>query len=1203
MFSRNATDTSLMPRNALCLLFVLGMNVFGLLLPLPDPGGRQLWAETPPTAPMYRWELTAEHVDATRFKPLAGDLPATLTAEEPRFSPQQPCGLSLVAEGKQPQHLVVSPTLRNIKLPEKAISVAAWVQVDKPLPWGGLVGALQDNGSDEKGWLLGYRNSQFCFAINSRGSSKLTYLNAPRPFDPGIWYFVVGTYDGTEQRLYVDGALVATAREQQGDIVMPEDTAFVLGAYRDKDELYGLTGQLEQISLWNRALTEAEIQSEFQTRKTRFPDIDPVVSQVSDWPTWQRNNQRTGMSPDPLQFPLARKWTFVPRHPPAPAWPPPARQDLWNRKTNLSPRVVFDRAYHVVCAGDAVIFGSSSDDRVTCLDAETGEPRWTYFAEAPVRLAPTIVKERVLFGCDDGRVHCVHLEHGALLWRFNAFHDDRRLPGNGRMISHRPIRTGVVVEEDIAWFCAGLFPNQGVEQFAVSLQDGRLLAREVVAASPQGYLELRGGRLFIPTGRDPAGAFSSTLLRRGKTTGKEASELAQQFRHAFIGAGDVRIGGGEGIVQAMSAEDGNILWKETIEGTVWALATARGKLFVSSDSGRIDCYATPHADQKFGTVIKEQTEIPARDNPHVDAARVARWVALAESPRGWCLAATADPDWLAELARQSEWRILGIATDEIQAHQARQRLAARGLYGQRIAIHVLDAGQPLPYSDYLFNCVLGPNCFGSEHADAFPHAEFKRVLRPVGGVLWLDQTDPPAYRRDPLPGTGQWTHLYANPANTACSGDLHDYTQLQLQWFGEPGPREMIDRHHRTCAPLFAAGRLFIPGNDRVYAVDAYNGTPLWEREIPNSRRIAVFRDCSQMVASDHHLFVATADQCLVLNALTGDIQQSFPVPGNDSGKLHWGYLAHLPDADLLIGSGTHPEASRREISRDVAAKETFWDFVPLVGSTQLFALYAATGQTRWSYRSQEGLLINPTLAIADGMLWFVESGNPDTLNAANGRATANELLSRGAWLTAINAENGQVRIRQPLGFAETQHNIYLSAAQGKIVVVGSRNSGNNKLVDQVLYDIAVFNAADGALVWKQSQKQGTGIGGDHGEQDHHPVIVEDRLYCEPFGYHLHTGATLDNFLWKTKHRRGCGNISASASAFFFRENVTSMFDLDTNQVSRVTQITRPGCWINILPAGGLLLVPEASSGCSCNYAIQTSLAFLPAPPRPKPAP
>ena len=38
----------------------------------------------------------------------------------------------------------------------------------------------------------------------------------------------------------------------------------------------------------------------------------------------------------------------------------------------------------------------------------------------------------------------------------------------------------------------------------------------------------------------------------------------------------------------------------------------------------------------------------------------------------------------------------------------------------------------------------------------------------------------------------------------------------------------------------------------------------------------------------------------------------------------------------------------------------------------------------------------------------------------------------------------------------------------------------------------------------------------------------------------------------------------------------------------------RPGCWINLLPAGGLLLAPEASSGCSCNFSVQTSLALTP---------
>jgi hypothetical protein len=94
----------------------------------------------------------------------------------------------------------------------------------------------------------------------------------------------------------------------------------------------------------------------------------------------------------------------------------------------------------------------------------------------------------------------------------------------------------------------------------------------------------------------------------------------------------------------------------------------------------------------------------------------------------------------------------------------------------------------------------------------------------------------------------------------------------------------------------------------------------------------------------------------------------------------------------------------------------------------------------------------------------------------------------------------------------------------------------------------------------------------------------------------LHTGDPLADWGWNPKHRRGCGTISASATAFFFRESNPTLFDLTTNTYDKVTTSTRPGCWINMIPAGGLLLIPEASSGCTCDYPIQTSLAFLPRP-------
>jgi hypothetical protein len=56
------------------------------------------------------------------------------------------------------------------------------------------------------------------------------------------------------------------------------------------------------------------------------------------------------------------------------------------------------------------------------------------------------------------------------------------------------------------------------------------------------------------------------------------------------------------------------------------------------------------------------------------------------------------------------------------------------------------------------------------------------------------------------------------------------------------------------------------------------------------------------------------------------------------------------------------------------------------------------------------------------------------------------------------------------------------------------------------------------------------------------------------------------------------------------------MYPLDTTSTEgiRLTNVTRPGCWLNILAAGGLVLIPESSSGCTCAYPIQTSIAFVP---------
>ena len=39
---------------------------------------------------------------------------------------------------------------------------------------------------------------------------------------------------------------------------------------------------------------------------------------------------------------------------------------------------------------------------------------------------------------------------------------------------------------------------------------------------------------------------------------------------------------------------------------------------------------------------------------------------------------------------------------------------------------------------------------------------------------------------------GDWTHMYAEPGNSTYGGDQHVGGDMELLWFGRPGPRDML---------------------------------------------------------------------------------------------------------------------------------------------------------------------------------------------------------------------------------------------------------------------------------------------------------------------------------------------------------------------------------------------------------------------------
>jgi hypothetical protein len=232
-----------------------------------------------------------------------------------------------------------------------------------------------------------------------------------------------------------------------------------------------------------------------------------------------------------------------------------------------------------------------------------------------------------------------------------------------------------------------------------------------------------------------------------------------------------------------------------------------------------------------------------------------------------------------------------------------------------------------------------------------------------------------------------------------------------------------------------------------------------------------------------------------------------------------------------------------------------------------------------------------------------VESRSPHARKNTNGLLRPRDLFASHARIVCLQTKSGKPLWVRPCDLSSIEHAIFAGYANEKLVIVGSGNSGTDKKKSHVQFHLQVFGAEQGEPRWSHTQDQRTAIGGEHGEQDHHPVIVGTKLFCEPFAYDLASGKPIDNWQWINKHRSGCGTVSASASSLFFRQSHPTMFNLEDNQYAPVTTSTRPGCWINMIPAAGLLLVPEASSGCSCNFAIQTSLAFLPLSTRPDPRP
>ena len=152
-------------------------------------------------------------------------------------------------------------------MPRKAVTLSAWVSISTPREWGGVIGALQDNGDNEKGWILGYDASTFYFGLSTAGADdgngKMTYLRAKTKYRLGKFYHLAAVYDGKTMELYVNGKKESQSKEQSGDLLYPESAPYVIGAYQDANEFHPHHGRIREVQVYGEAAKAEWVAKEF----------------------------------------------------------------------------------------------------------------------------------------------------------------------------------------------------------------------------------------------------------------------------------------------------------------------------------------------------------------------------------------------------------------------------------------------------------------------------------------------------------------------------------------------------------------------------------------------------------------------------------------------------------------------------------------------------------------------------------------------------------------------------------------------------------------------------------------------------------------------------------------------------------------------------------------------------------------------------
>ena len=353
---------------------------------------------------------------------------------------------------------------------------------------------------------------------------------------------------------------------------------------------------------------------------------------------------------------------------------------------------------------------------------------------------------------------------------------------------------------------------------------------------------------------------------------------------------------------------------------------------------------------------------------------------------GFVVRIGADAEVAAALKRNAGTQVQVLDSDPQRVAAARSALLGKGIYGE-VAAERFD-GTSLPYIDGVVNLLI------ADDPGALTMEEIQRVLVPNGVAIVRGERTV----KEPPKGLDEWTHYFYDAKGNATSHDDVVGPPDRLQWLGSPRWSRHHDRISSTNAQVTSGGRLFtimdegsrisalLPAHWKLNARDAYNGMPLWSRDIGKWQthmwplKSGPTQLTRRLVGAGDKVFVTLAIDApiSVLDAGTGETVREFAETKGAEEILHVeGIVYALVNPRPYVLEEFAPKLNTGDQKR--VETEYNWDQKP----RHLIAVEASTGKVLW--RRDDAKIAPLTLAADTKRVVFHDGDKLVLLDAKSG--------------------------------------------------------------------------------------------------------------------------------------------------------------------------------------------------------------------------